>query len=204
MYVHHCTSLYIYIYISLHLYTYVYIYIYIYPTTPLHTVDELILASRLLLASTMVFTYPMECFVARHAMISLIYNYYEPKNADRVVEHNTQNGVGNGTGVELEAFGANKSGNPVPGLGLGPRSVPGQSTPNQYDDTGSGSAPGLPMDMRPSSMNEKYIENDGEVHHITLLQHVAVTLLLWGSSLGIAIASNNLRIVLALTGMLYA
>ena len=36
------------------------------------SVDEVIVIARLCMAVNMIFTYPMECFVARHAVWSLI------------------------------------------------------------------------------------------------------------------------------------
>lgn len=45
-------------------------------------IDEVMLGARLLLAITMVFTFPMECFVARHAIFSAYhkYRYYQSKD----------------------------------------------------------------------------------------------------------------------------
>lgn len=45
--------------------------------------DELMLAARLLLAITMLFTFPMECFVARHAVFSAYHKYQHSKSMDR-------------------------------------------------------------------------------------------------------------------------
>jgi sodium-coupled neutral amino acid transporter 11 len=54
--------------------------------------DEVMLAARLLLALTMVFTFPMECFVARHAVFSAYHKYKYNKQQKLLHLHEEDSG----------------------------------------------------------------------------------------------------------------
>lgn len=227
--------------------------------------DELILVARLLLAITMIFTFPMEVFVARHCLISIVHNYLEEKNTDHV-KHRSGGGANNANasiarggsvidtgrlsdmnGVELSSFGSHQNNNNRKGViinvavtddededeheddvegALGAVQSSDSVLPNDSDvvdaESGSGDATAGSGSIAASSCSETdgpyaaeavavaeavaigRTDQEGDEHEVSAIKHVGVTLLLWGSSIIIAISTKNLKIVLALTGALAA
>ena len=148
--------------------------------------DRLILTGRLLLASTMVFTYPMECFVARHSLHSLLFLHapglVRGGAAPSVEQPEEGTGVGENDCIDdivldivLEQEGKEEN----------PRSRP---LPQTVQEVGQGGPAGDEETMSALSGS----------------QHVLFTLGLWGSSLLLALVVSDLHLILALTGAVAA
>mmetsp|Transcript_12505 Transcript_12505/g.20320 ORF Transcript_12505/g.20320 Transcript_12505/m.20320 type:complete len:534 (-) Transcript_12505:92-1693(-) len=135
--------------------------------------DRLILTGRLLLACTMVFTYPLECFVARHSLCSLLQlhgliarpqpRHGTPSPSDHQLQLERQNTADtdciDDIVLEMEEDGEEAA----------------------VQDGGSEGDSGLPRG-----------------------QHILFTLVLWGSSLLLALVVSDLHLILALTGAVAA
>jgi type III secretory pathway component EscV len=125
------------------------------------SLDSLMLGARLLLAITMVFTFPMECFVCRHALVSVMHSLSaEPASSATPAIDTTR---------------AQKSAVSVDAL-----EDADNTDTNDTDDDG---------------------DILGKIGEVSPVIHVALTLTLWGSTVVIAVVFDDLRIVLALTGM---
>ena len=148
------------------------------------TIDSLMLGARVLLALTMVFTYPMELFVCRHALVSAsrsLLTQERPAREEGDVEG--EGGVregeghphGDGSGVVGEVV-EEELANPLAATLLTDQPASPAVTLHSDDD--------VPVDHQSTDM----------------ATHVSLTLGLWGSTLLIAVLFKDLRIVLALTG----
>lgn len=121
--------------------------------------------ARLFLAVCMVFTFPLECFVARHCMFQIYHK----------LRSNSSSMFAFFQGSEFS----------------------GLSSDSTHSTTG------LALNESESSTQEpSVILNDGHGHidEATALEHITITLILWGSSLFIALAAHNLGVVLTITG----
>jgi hypothetical protein len=150
-------------------------------TSTHHPADRLILTGRLLLACTMVFTYPLECFVARHSLHSLLllHGVIAPPPAPPAALSASPTASSSEQEQELEQQLSEDIDDIVlelEGAGAGEE---GTGT-----DTGTGTGEG------------------GE--EMTQSQHVVFTLGLWGSSLLLSLVVRDLHLVLALTGAVAA
>jgi hypothetical protein len=189
--------------------------------------DRLILVGRLLLASTMVFTYPMECYVARHIIFSY-YDYFnqQPREPTPIVPPPPQPSL-------LRRFARSATPKLLKSFAIPPRDNPilrqDQQEENHHEDLN------LSMELDEDDQQQEQQEHLPPLHvHVQsthhpedlalalelsshgspnspppdpspskpMFIHVAVTLLLWGTTVLIALAFSELSIVLALTGLL--
>ena len=134
-------------------------------------------ATRVLLAMCMTLVFPMECYVSRHCICSII---------DKLSIQKHLNGAANNlfASVEFSVLHSNI---------ISPQSH--SSVGSIQPDT---SCIGLPVEFL--SIND-YTKRKSEDNYIV---RSCVSLFLWGSSLSIAIFSGNLGTILALTGALAA
>lgn len=150
--------------------------------------DRVILTGRLLLASTMVFTYPLECFVARHSLCALLQLNSRGGGEGEEEAEDEEQGVRDLRAdsiddivLELEPETGrgrrdSRQGQQQAGTRAGRRRLPGGGEGEGGDD-----GEGLPLG-----------------------QHVMFTLGLWGSSLLLALVVSDLHLILALTGSVAA
>ena len=138
-------------------------------------------AARVLLAMCMTFVYPMECYVSRHCICSII-DKMRDKNAK--ASNKANDFFGN---IEFVFSALND-----------------QST----SSSSSSSSSSVRLGSQPSPTESTEVYSLDALTKIKCednnIIRTSVSLLLWGSSLLIAIASGNLGIVLALTGALAA
>lgn len=163
--------------------------------------DQLILVARLLLAITMVFTYPMEMFVARHALISMFRECFS-KDKDA---YSAGESPGGQSGSNINSI-TNTSAHSISLESRG-TSFAGGMVMTDFKTTSGG------LTVNSSSKAEGAVASNAgktdqasgeEKHSVSLVVHAGVTLTLWGIVLAIALASANLKIVLGLTGSLAA
>lgn len=182
--------------------------------------------ARGLIATGMVFTYPMECFVTRHCIGSLI-------SREQVLSEkgNNQSKKDRHGSRKLNNFIKNqRSSRHVYGSGVYSRTgtvMDGEDGEDDYVENTNRATSGF-VELDDTKSDEEEViefnqfggnsdgnrlsseERDGEGSgidteenggvHLSTTQHVIITLLLWGSSLGIAMIADELGIVLALTG----
>lgn len=168
--------------------------------------------ARLFLAITMVFTFPMEVFVARHCLISMVHNYFEEKSTDHVRHRGGEAAGASGmaaypgtdtgrpsdlNGVELSSFGKSS------GSSSGAASREDVMEAGRDDSMASAGDAEEEEVVAPAELIGR-TDQAGDEHEVSLPKHVAVTLVLWGSALTIAVSTENLKVVLALTGALAA
>ena len=161
----------------------------------------------------MVFTYPMECFVARHALISFMHNYFELKNTDRV--HDRSSGgeqdleltdIVSSTPFKDESSSTSSSSSPSSTVKKETKQREEiveegtRASREERDSDNNDANEPQPNDSDNNNMNSDYTPITHE--EISLMKHVTVTLILWFTSVCIAVVFGNLRIVLALTGEL--
>ncbi len=127
--------------------------------------------------------------MARHALISMVHNYFDEKSTDHVVD--SRDSVSAGGGVELAEFGKRSAG-ATTATATGTESAEGSSEENRES-----------VSTR-AERNIGRTDQAGDEHEVSWLKHTLVTLVLWGSTLAIGIGSSDLKIVLALTGSLAA
>lgn len=133
--------------------------------------DALMLGARLLLAITMVFTFPMECFVCRHALVSVMHSLTMPPPSST----STTPAVTTSSTLQLPE--------PLKSVGTGDVSL--ESACDDIDGT----------------TEEDDGDIMGKIGEVSTPIHVGLTLALWGSTVVIAVVFTDLRIVLALTGL---
>lgn len=128
----------------------------------------------------MVFTFPMECFVARYALLTFYHSYCNPA-------------------IEIKDNSNGLDGDAVPGAGdveLSP-----------YVATSSSSPPSSPkgvVDNVAVGASHRQPPAEDTPLEVSYKTHCLVTLALWSSAVFIAIVFSDLSIVLALTGALAA
>lgn len=132
------------------------------------------LGARLLLAVTMIFTYPMEMFVARHALLTFVHNYNKPED---------------------EMFG-----------NISYRLSDNEALLGTLTDgieNGGDLALSNSQKME-SSMSYMTRESEAAPLKPSLSTHFGVSLILFTTSVTLALVVGDLHIVLALTGALAA
>jgi hypothetical protein len=148
--------------------------------------DHLILVGRLLLASTMVFTYPMECYVARHIILSYL-EFAKLNSSPTMLSH------------------------PLPPSPPAPLSQFYRSLPQvnpihrhraQYSPLHS--SPNLESSDQNLSHTDRENRSSSPSSTSSLSVHIFLTLFLWGITVTIAIVFHELSIVLALTGSFHS
>jgi Transmembrane amino acid transporter protein len=180
--------------------------------------------ARVLLAGTMLFTYPMECFVARHCLLAILSKYRQNRARGGLLLSMSMSTHSSSGGSGSKHAGSQKS-----LLHASTHSEGGDERIGGAGDTIASHETSIQDDQE--TADEDYVEvtlfesrDDGDVagarssprrddsepnQVIPIVEHssrerVLVTLVLWGTSLGLAMASKSLEVVLALTGALAA
>ena len=126
----------------------------------------------------MIFTYPMELFVARHCLLSI---YYRWRNTHSVYIR-TRNSGARAPGLELQRFQMVDS------------NMNNSNSSVVKDDTSSASI----------SRNNDSVNSDLHHEQVSDREHVVVTLFIWTTTVTIAMITDDLGVVTALTGAVAA
>jgi solute carrier family 38 (sodium-coupled neutral amino acid transporter), member 11 len=197
--------------------------------------DKLILVGRLLLASTMVFTFPMECYVARHILFSY-YDFFNQRGGqrdelNRVVHPAATVAAPPSQPSLLARFARSATPTLLKSFSLSSKKDPNllQEQRREEETERRQEMDELKEDER-SAVQSNFPIHAQAAHHPEdtlliresssasssdpmasvssppkpLFVHVSITLLLWGSTVLIALVFSELSIVLALTGAVAA
>jgi amino acid permease len=162
--------------------------------------DKTISVARFFLAVCMILTYPMECFVARHCLLSIINKYYASTNqSNSLYEGSFLRRV-----VDILSS-SSKS------LSYTSKKLASEDLNEDNNYSNNSSIVMNSLHSKNDNITEEKDDNGADSNYeitFSILDstpaRICVTVFLWGSTLLVSIIANDLSIVLALTGCLAA
>ena len=165
--------------------------------------DRTISVARFFLAICMILTFPMECFVARHCLLSIMNKYYTSISTTTTTTNNNYSSEGSILKRVVDIFSSSS------------KSSSYTSKKLASEDTNDDNSRSIVMNTLHSKndniqtteeKDENGMDNNENTFNIldSTPARIAVTVFLWASTLIVSIIANDLSIVLALTGCLAA